>query len=391
MPAWRAQRLDALPPYLFVEIDRRKKAAIAAGKDVINFGIGDPDLPTPGFIVERMAAAIRDAANHQYPAGIGSPDFRRAAADFCRRRFGVALDPEREVIALIGSKEGLGHVPLATVNPGEVVLVPSPGYPVYEAATIFAGATPYRMLLREADVWLPRLDDIPADVGRAAKLLFLNYPNNPTGACAPRAFYERAVAFARQHELLIVHDAAYSELFLDPAHAPVSILEVPGAAEVAIELHSLSKTFNMTGWRLGFAIGHAGALASLAAVKSNVDSGPFNAIQQAAIEALRQSSHRDVVACREIYRQRRDIVVDSLRKLGIAVQSPQATFYVWARCPDGYASLEFAARVLEEAAVVIIPGVGFGQAGEGYFRMALTVPADRTREAFARLERVRWW
>ncbi|HEY3245566.1 MAG TPA: LL-diaminopimelate aminotransferase [Phycisphaerae bacterium] len=396
MKRWRAARLDALPPYLFVEIDRRKRAALAAGKDVINLGIGDPDLPTPRFIVDRMAEAIRDPANHQYPSGTGSADFRRAVASFCSRRFGITLDPDREVLAVIGTKEGLGHLPLACVNPGETVLVPQPGYPVYESATIFAGAVPFHLPLTEEHGWLPQLEAIPLEVRRAARLMFLNYPNNPTGATATRRFFEEAIAFARRHDILIAHDAAYAEMYLpatggargatDP-RAP-SILEVPGGREVAVELHSLSKTFNMTGWRLGFAIGNADALAALAGIKSNMDSGQFNAIQQAGITALEHSEHPDVRACLEVYAERRDIVVAGLQEMGITVRAPQATFYVWARCPAGYQSMEFAGKVLEQAAVVIIPGVGFGAAGEGYFRVALTVPAERIREALQRLRRI---
>ncbi|HUU82830.1 MAG TPA: LL-diaminopimelate aminotransferase [Phycisphaerae bacterium] len=387
MNDWRADRLNQLPPYLFVEIDRQKRKAIAAGKDVIDFGVGDPDKPTPGFIIDRMAQAIRDPANHTYPFGVGVPEFRQAAAEFFARRFGVSLDPQTELVVLIGSKEGLGHLPLAVVNPGDTVLIPQPAYPAYQAATIFAGGKPYHLDLSEDRHWLPDLDAVPPDVCRAAKLMFLNYPNNPTGAFASLAFFEDAVAFARRHDILIAQDAAYSELYFE--EAPPSILQIKGAADVAVEFHSLSKTFNMTGWRLAYVAGNRSALAALAQVKSNVDSGQFNAVQWAGQEALSHPDHVEVRAMLDVYRRRRDVVVEGLRNAGLHVARPAATFYVWARCPDGFTSMEFAAKLLDEAAVVVVPGLGFGRPGEGYFRMALTVSIERTREAMARLAEVR--
>ncbi|MBN1491315.1 MAG: LL-diaminopimelate aminotransferase [Phycisphaerae bacterium] len=384
----RAARLDALPPYLFVEIDRRKRAAIEAGKDVINLGVGDPDRPTPGFIVERMQAAVADPKNHRYPFDEGVPAFRQEAARWFSQRFGVELDWRTEVLTLIGSKEGIGHLPLGVVNPGDYVLVPQPGYPVYQSATLLAGASPFVMDLTETRNWLPDLAAIPADVCKRASLMYLNYPNNPTAAIAPRTFYEEVVAFARQHKMLIAQDAAYSELYFDAK--PISILEVPGARDVAIEFHSLSKTFNMTGWRLGFAVGHADAIAALAKVKANMDSGQFNAIQWAGVEAMRRIDDGEIRALRDMYRERRDVLVAGLRKLGLRVRSPEATFYVWAACPEGCDSMSFVTRLLEEADVVTIPGIGFGKAGEGYFRMALTVGSDRIREALERLAKVKW-
>ena len=393
MTSWRANRLDELPPYLFVQIDRKKREAIAAGRDVIDFGVGDPDQPTPGFIVERMAKAIRTPANHRYALGVGGFEFRSAVAEFFVRRFGVKLDPKSEIIALLGSKEGLGHLPTAVVNPGETVLIPDPGYPVYTGGTIFAGGKCHIMSLRESNGWLPVLSDIPAEVYRGAKLMFLNYPNNPTSACAPLSFFEEAVALARKHEFLIAQDAAYSEVFFDSHHPPPSILQVDGAKEVAIELHSLSKTFNMTGWRLGFAVGNAEALAALAKVKNNMDSGVFGAIQEAGIEALGGIRRPDIIS--HIgpdgnYRRRRDVLVAGLRQAGWSVAPPQATFYVWARCPGGLDSMTVASRVLEKADVVVIPGVGFGQCGEGYVRFALTVDEARTREAVSRILGMKW-
>jgi len=383
----RASRLDALPPYLFMEIDRKKRAALAAGKDVIDLGVADPDQPTPGFIVERMQRAVADPKNHRYPFDEGVPQFRQEAAAWFARRFGVELDWKTELITLIGSKEGLAHLPLGVVNPGDYVLVPQPGYPVYLSAAIFAGGTPFIMDLTEENNWLPDLDRIPPDVCRRASLMYINYPNNPTGAVAPMTFFERAVAFARQHEILIAHDAAYSEIYYD--RPPASILQVPGARDVAVEFHSLSKTFNMTGWRLGFVVGNADAIAALAKVKSNVDSGQFNAVQWAGAEAYRGIDHPDVRVMLDIYRERRDILVDGLARLDLRVRRPQASFYVWAACPPEYDSMSFASRLLDELHIVVIPGIGFGRAGEGYFRAALTLDTGRIREAVQRLATLR--
>jgi len=383
MPVQKADRLKALPPYLFVEIDRKKRQALAEGKDVINLGIGDPDQPTPSFIIEAMQRAVPDPANHRYPLDEGIPEFRAAAAEWLQHRFEVDLDPDKEILTLIGSKEGLAHLPLAVINPGDVVLVPQPAYPVYQAASIFAGATVHHMPLREETGWLVDLDAIPPEVLSKTKLMYLNYPNNPTAAVAPLSFFERAVALAKQHDFLIAQDAAYSELYFDDR--PASILQVPGAKDVAVEFHSLSKTFNMTGWRLGFAAGNGEAIANLAQVKSNVDSGQFNAIQWAGLEALHKADHPAVKAMLDLYRERRDALVEGLQAAGIKVRKPAATFYVWAACPDGYDSLQWATTVLEQAAVVVIPGVGFGRAGEGYFRCALTVDTDRIREACQRI------
>lgn len=280
MTAWWADRLGELPPYLFVEIDRRKREAIAAGRDVIDFGVGDPDLPTHEFIIDRMTAALRRPGNHRYALGVGSVEFRKTVAEYFHARFGVSLDPQTEIVSLIGSKEGLGHLPTAVVNPGDVVLIPDPGYPVYIGGTIFAGGKCHMMPLTEERDWLPDLDAIPAEVCRRARLMFLNYPNNPTSACASPVFFERAVAFAKKHDILLAQDAAYCDLFLDAEHRPHSILEISGAKETAIEFHSLSKTFNMTGWRVGFAVGNRDALAALAKVKNNMDSGVFGAVQE---------------------------------------------------------------------------------------------------------------
>jgi LL-diaminopimelate aminotransferase len=383
-----SKRLQALPPYLFIEIDRKRRSAIAAGKDVINLGVGDPDRPTPVFIRKRMATAIEDPKNHRYPFDEGVPEFRQEAGRFMKDRFGVELDWQKELITLIGSKEGIGHLPLAVVNPGDTVLVPQPGYPVYHAASIFAGGEPYHMPLTEANGWLPDLDAIPSEVARKASLMFLNYPNNPTSACATLEFFKKAVAFARTNNVIIAQDAAYSEVYFE--ERPVSILQVPGAKEVAVEFHSLSKTFNMTGWRLGWVAGNADVVTALAKVKGNMDSGQFNAIQHAGVEALRHVDDAEIKAIRDMYRERRDALVEGLRQIGFDVRTPEATFYVWSRCPKGYGSMDVATRALEEASVVLIPGIGFGKPGEGYVRAALTVEVERIKEAIQRLSAMKW-
>ncbi|MFQ5429206.1 MAG: LL-diaminopimelate aminotransferase [Phycisphaerae bacterium] len=385
-----ADRLNQLPPYLFIEIDRKKREALEAGRDVIDFGVGDPDRPTPGFIVERMADAIRDPENHPYPLGAGSDAFRTAAAEFLAGRFGVEVDPSAEVLALIGSKEGLAHLPLAVINPGETALIPTPGYPVYEAATCFAGGVPHRMPLAAGHGFLPVLEDLPAAILDRTALMFVNYPNNPTAATASLGFYERCVALAKRHRFVICSDAAYTELYFDDADRPHSILEVEGAKDVCVELHSLSKTFNMTGWRVAFAAGNAAVLRALAKIKGNVDSGVFGAIQQTAVTALRGAERPEIRAIRECYRARRDLLVPGLRKLGFEVETPRATFYVWARCPGGRDAMTCATKLLDEAAIVAIPGVGFGRAGEGYLRFALTVDRPRIREALGRLTECAW-
>ena len=383
-----AGRLGQLPPYLFVEIDRKKREAIEAGRDVIDFGVGDPDAATPGFIVDRMAEAIRDPANHRYAPSVGTAEFREAIAAFFARRYGVDLDPTGEVVALIGAKEGIGHLPLAVINPGDLVIVPEPGYPVYVSGAVFAGGTCHVAPLSASRNWLPDLDAITSEVRRRAKLLWLNYPNNPTGVVAPLSFFEEVVAFARENDLLIAQDAAYNEVYFgDP---PPSILQVDGAKELAIEFHSLSKTFSMTGWRLAFAVGNAEVVSALASVKSHLDSGAFAAIQQAGIAALEGIRRPELEGLIAEYRRRRDAVVNGLRQAGWKIDVPDATLYVWARCPDGADSMTVAARLLDEANVVVIPGAGFGAAGEGYVRLALTVPEDRTLEAMERIARVSW-
>jgi LL-diaminopimelate aminotransferase len=379
----QSQRLQGLPPYLFAELDRMKQEQVKKGVDVISFGIGDPDLPTPPHIIQALSAAAADPKNHQYPSYEGMLTFRKAAADWYRTRFGVSLDPATEVLTLIGSKEGIGHLPLAFVNPGDVVLVPDPAYPVYQAGTLFAGGEPYCMPLTPARGFLPDLGAIPAAVVKRAKILWLNYPNNPTGAVAPREFLAEAVAFARRHRLILAHDAPYSEIAFD-GYRPESILNIDGAKEVAIEYHSVSKTYNMTGWRIGFAVGNAQILAGLGRIKQNMDSGVFQAVQYAGIAALSGSQQCVADNCR-IWQERRDVLIAALREMGFSVATPKASFYAWVPVPAGFTSSSFCADLLAKAGVVVTPGNGFGAAGEGFARIAFTVSVDRIREAMDRI------
>ncbi|MDD5559468.1 LL-diaminopimelate aminotransferase [Candidatus Methylomirabilis sp.] len=378
-----AQRLSKLPPYLFAEIDRLKQDAIRRGMDIINLGIGDPDLPTPPHIIRRMQEASADPRHHQYPSYEGMLSFRQAVADWYSKRFGVTLDPETEVLSLIGSKEGIGHIPLAFVDPGGIVLIPDPGYPVYQAGTVFAEGVPYFMPLTRERSFLPDLDAIPSEVLKKARIMFLNYPNNPTAAVAPRAFFAEAVDFARKHRLILCHDAAYSEMAYD-GYLPESLLAVEGAKDVAIEYHSLSKTYNMTGWRIGFAVGCREVLSGLGRIKTNLDSGVFQAVQEAAIAAL-SGPQECVEAMRATYRERRDALVDGLSALGFAVEKPKATFYVWIGVPRGRTSASLASALLAETGIVMTPGTGFGRYGEGYIRAALTVDVSRIKEAVERI------
>lgn len=380
-----SQRVRRIGAYLFADLDRKQEELLGRGVDVISLSTGDPDIPTPAHIVHAMEEAARDPRTHRYPPYRGTAEFRRAAATWFARRFAVELDPDREVLALIGSKEGLAHLPWAIMNPGEVALVPDPGYPVYRSSTIMAEGEPVMVPLRAECGFLPDLERIPPDTLRRARILFLNYPNNPTGATADREFFAHAVAFARRHRLLLVHDNAYSEITYDGYRAP-SVLEIPGAKDVAIELHSLSKSFNMTGWRVGFAAGNAEAVAALGTLKTNVDSGVFTAVQHAAVAAL--LGPQDVLApTLAAYRARRDRIVAGLRAVGWAPPLPKATLYIWMPTPKGMPSAVFAGDVLEKTGVVITPGAGYGPMGEGYVRLSLTTPDDRIDEALARIRR----
>jgi len=380
-----ATRIKTLPPYLFAAIDKMKQAAIARGVDIINLGIGDPDLPTPAPIIDSLAKAAKDPKHHQYPSYEGMLAFRKAVAAWYKRRFHVTLDPANEVLTLIGSKEGIGHIHLAFVDSGDTVLVPSPGYPVYPVGTSFSGGVTHIMPLTKANGFLPDLDAIPNDVAKKAKLMWLNSPNNPTSVVMTKEYFKRVVEFARKHAVIVCHDAAYSEIFYD-GERPASFMEVDGAKEVGIEFHSLSKTYNMTGWRIGFAVGHKDVLAGLAKVKSNLDSGVFEAVQAAGMTAL---GLNDSVTdgLRKIYQERRDTFVPGLKKLGLDVDPPPATFYVWVTVPKGYTSTSFTAHLLEHAGIVTTPGNGFGAPGEGYIRMTVCTTKERLAEAVERIKK----
>jgi LL-diaminopimelate aminotransferase len=382
----KADRLKQLPPYLFMEIDRLKAEVQARGVDIIDLGVGDPDLPTPAHILDRLTESARDPKNHRYPSYSGMNDFRRAVADWYGRRFGVNLDPGKEVVTLIGSKEGIAHFPLAFLNPGDLALVSSPGYPVYHIGTLFAGGQSVFLPLRKENRFLPDLSAIPVETAIKAKILFVNYPNNPTAAVADRAFFEQVVRFAQEYRIIVCHDAAYSEIAYD-GYQPMSFLEIPGAKEVGIEFHSLSKTYNMTGWRIGFAVGHERLIAGLSQIKSNIDSGAAQAIQWAGIEAL-EGPQEGLVELNRIYQKRRDLMTAGLRKIGLTLETPKATFYLWIEVPKGYTSTQTTIHLLEKTGIVTTPGNGFGDPGEGYFRISLTVPEDRLIEAVARLEKI---
>jgi LL-diaminopimelate aminotransferase len=379
-----AKRIEQLPPYLFAEISRKIAEKRAQGIDVISFGVGDPDLPTPAHIVDELVRAARDPANHRYPETEGLPGLRKAIARWYEERFGVSLDPEREVLPVIGSKEGIGHVALCFIDPGDLALVPDPSYPPYARGTFLAGGDCYFLPLTEENDFLPDLDAVPADVARRAKVLWLNYPNNPTGAVADLEFFERAVAFARKHDLAVLHDGPYSEMAFD-GYRPLSFLQAASAREVGIEFHSFSKTYNMTGWRIGMAVGNAEMIDALMRVKSNLDSGIPQAIQRMAIAAL--EGPQDCIAEHTaVYQRRRDRLAAALAKIGLRVRPPRASLYLWARLPEGQTSVEFATRLLDEMGVVVTPGVGYGPSGEGYVRLSLTVPDERLEEAVRRLE-----
>lgn len=379
-----AERINSLPPYLFATIDRARQDAIKKGVDVINLSIGDPDMPTPSHIVEAMRKSLGNPARHRYPSYEGMISFRDAAAKWYKKTMNIDLDPENEVLTLIGSKEGIAHIPLAFLNPGDVSLVPNPGYPVYNIGSILADGKPFKMPLLEENDFLPDLDAIPSDVAKKAKIMFLNYPNNPTSATATAKFFEEVVNFANEYEVLVIHDNAYSEMTYDGYKAP-SFLNTSGAKEVGIEMHSLSKTYNMTGWRLGFAVGNRDILAGLGKVKTNVDSGAFEAVQEAGIVAL--SGPQDCVhEMNRVYKERRDALITGLNELGLDVKPPRATFYVWARVRGK--SLDFTKMLLEKAGIVATPGVGFGEYGEGYIRFALTQSVERINEAVERMRKL---
>ena len=379
-----SDRLGKLAPYPFVEISRIIAEKRAAGADVVTFGIGDPDIPTPQPIIDRLLDASQDPPNHRYPETDGLPEVRRAIAHWYEQRFGVQLDPDKEVLPLIGAKEGIGHAAFCFLDPGDVALIPDPAYPVYGVGTMFAGAESHIMPLYERNGWLPELDAIPGPVADAAKLMWLNYPNNPTSAVATHEDLAAAVAYCREKDVALLHDAAYSEVGYEGYRA-TSCMQVDGAKDVSLEFHSLSKTYNMTGWRIGMAVGNAEMIRALFQIKANLDSGIPQAIQQMAIEALTGS--QDCVDSNvEIYQRRRDRVIKALRTLGLTVDVPRASLYIWARVPEGFTSAELAARLLEETDIVVTPGSSYGQHGEGYIRLSLTTPDEQVEKGCQRLE-----
>lgn len=378
-----SKRIEKLPPYLFVQISKKIAEKKAKGESVISFGIGDPDIPTPNHIIEKLNEASRDPANHRYPETDGLPALRKAIAQWYGERFDVTLDPDKEVLPLIGSKEGIGHIALCFIDPGDVALVPDPAYPVYAIGTLFAGGESYYLPLREEKGFLPDLDAIPAQVLNKAKLLWINYPNNPTGAVAEADFFERVVSFARKNNICVCHDGPYSEVAYDN-YRPASFLQTRGAKEVGVEFHSLSKSYNMTGWRIGMVVGNEKAVNALMRVKSNLDSGIPQAIQYAAIAALK-GPQDCIQEHNTIYQRRRDHLLQAIRKMGLRAQTPKASLYVWARVPEGYTSAEFTARLLDEVGVVVTPGNGYGQAGEGYIRFSLTLADNQFTEGIRRL------
>jgi LL-diaminopimelate aminotransferase len=379
-----SDRIKSLPPYPFAAIDRAKLAAQKKGVDVIDLGVGDPDLPTPQNIIEALCNAAKNPENHQYPSYEGKIEFRTAAADWYKETFGVDLDPESEVLALIGSKEGIAHAPLAFLNPGNLALIPDPAYPVYKTAVEFAGGVPVIMPLKRENGFLPDLDSITSDVARKARLIFLNYPNNPTGACADVAFFKRLVDFATDNNLIVLHDNPYSEVYFGDERPP-SILEVEGAQEVAVEFHSLSKTCNMTGWRVGFVVGNEEIVRGIGNVKSNIDSGNFGAVQDAGIAALKRS--KEIAAeMRATYRERVELLYEGLFKIGLVVEKPEATFYLWAW--TGGRSKDYTRKLIDNLGIVATPGVGFGDYGEGYVRFSVTQPTERIAEAVKRMEKM---
>ena len=379
-----AECLNHMAPYLFATIDKKRDALKAQGIDVISLGIGDPDMPTPSHIVDAMAEAIRKPENHQYPDYAGSLAYRSACASWMKTRFGVDLDPVTEVLALIGSKAGIAHLHTAFVNPGEYVLAPSIGYPVYSGGATLQNANTYFMPMKAENGFLADFDTVPEDILKKTKIMFLGYPNNPTGAIATEEYFDRAIAFCLEHDILLAHDNAYSEICFGDYKAP-SILERPRAKECCIEFFSLSKAYNMTGWRIAFACGNEEAIAALGTIKNNLDSGQFSAVQDAAIVALTGSQQCIADMC-ALYQRRRDLVVEALRAIGVECHAPQATIYIWTKVPEGYTSESFATQLLEQAHVIVTPGSGYGPDGEGFIRISLTTPDDRLLEAVERIK-----
>ncbi|MAG14389.1 MAG: LL-diaminopimelate aminotransferase [Dehalococcoidales bacterium] len=367
-----ARRIENLPPYLFVEISKKIAEKKAKGEEVISFAIGDPDIPTPPHIIEKLCQSAHDPSNHRYPESDSLPELRRAVAEWYQKRFDVSFDPGKEVLPLLGAKEGIAHIAFCFIDPGDVVLVPDPGYPVYSIGTMLAGGTSYFLPLKKEKDFLPDLDSIPDGVLKKARLLWMNYPNNPTGAVASLDFFRKVVKFADRHDLLVCHDGPYTEVAFD-GYQPVSFMQAEGARERGVEFHSFSKSYNMTGWRIGMVVGNATMIGALKTLKSNIDSGIPQAIQYAAIEALTGS--QDCISEHNVvYQKRRDLVMETLDRIGLEATAPKASLYIWAKIPAGYTSVEFTADLLEQVGVAVTPGVGYGQNGEGYVRLSLTIP-----------------
>jgi LL-diaminopimelate aminotransferase len=378
-----SKRVENLPPYLFVEISRKIAEKKAKGEEVISFAIGDPDIPTPPHIIERLCKEARDPVNHRYPESDSLPELRRAIADWYQKRFGVSFDPDKEVLPLIGSKEGIAHIAFCFINYGDISLVPDPGYPVYSVSAILAEGKPYYLPLREETNWLPNLNAIPLYILKKSKLLWINYPNNPTAAVADLGFFNQVVKFAKQYDLVVCHDGPYTEVAFD-GYQPVSFMQAEGAKEVGVEFHSLSKSYNMTGWRIGMAVGNANMINALMRLKSNIDSGIPQAIQYAAIEAL--TGPQDAIQEHNaVYQRRRDLIIEVLNSIGLKAKPPKASLYIWAKIPEGFTSMDFTADLLDQVGVAVTPGIGYGKNGEGYIRLSLTIPDVTLVKGLSRL------
>jgi LL-diaminopimelate aminotransferase len=378
-----SKRVENLPPYLFVQISKKIAAKKAKGEEVISFGIGDPDIPTPDHIIDELCKEARVPANHRYPETEGLPELRKAIAVWYQNRFGVTLDPEKEVLPLLGAKEGIAHVALCFIDTDDIALIPDPGYPVYAIGTTLCGGIPYYLPLNENNNFLPDLESIPKDILKRSKLLWLNYPNNPTGAIASLDYFNKAVAFAKKHDIAICHDGPYTEVAYE-GYKPVSFMQANGSKDIGIEFHSLSKSYNMTGWRIGMAVGNEKMIDALRRIKSNLDSGIPQAIQYMAITAL-SGSQASIEDHNNIYQKRRDRVIQALSKMGIQTRTPKASLYIWARCPQGYTSMEFADDLLEQVGVVVTPGIGYGPNGEGYIRLSLTISEANLEKGLVKL------
>ncbi|MEH6946981.1 LL-diaminopimelate aminotransferase [Bacillus sp. JJ634] len=382
---FQSDRVGQIPPYLFAEINKKKAAMIKSGVDVIDLGIGDPDLSTPEHIVDKLIEEMRNPSNFKYPSFIGCEEFRQAVANFYERQYGVRLDPDTEVLTLIGSKEGIAHIVPALIDPGDTVLIPDPSYPVYRMATHLANGHSYSMPLKPENNFEPDFSSIPKEILRCSKLMFLNYPGNPTAATVDKQFFDRAVSFAYEHQIPIAHDSAYNMVTFDVYKAP-SILQVDGAKDIAVEFGSLSKSYNMTGWRIGYVVGNKDIIKSLSILKSNVDTGQFTPIQKAAAFALNSGDQSCITKHNQIYKERMKAMLDGLATIGVYVNPPNGSFFIWAPVPEGYTSTEFVTNVMEKTGVIFTPGNAFGPAGEGYFRVSLSVPTQRLYEAIERIK-----